>query len=186
MKSIYKVLLFCVFAPLLVTSCYGNPSGSTKNIIYEDIVTGWKTKADLSSMKYHYGGLTNDLTFCDVKDEFRCIMRDDVLWIGVPRNLDFEKPNSWEIDGFTFTSEPTGNILDCEDQTRTNWIKVKNAIGGDVFVYIINDKAQVKMLGIEVPHDNFNKTVSGNFNKQDVLGYESLFLAIDSCGIKIP
>ena len=44
----------------------------------------------------------------------------------------------------------------------------------------------MKMLGIEVPHDNFNKTVSGNFNKQDVLGYESLFLAIDSCGIKIP
>ena len=124
----YKILLSCVFASLLVTSCYSNSSSSIKNVIYEDIVTGWKTKADLSSMQYHYGGLTNDLTFCDITDEFKCIMRGNAIWIGVPRNLNFEKPSSWEIDGLTFTSEPIGNILECEDHSRTNWIKVKNVI----------------------------------------------------------
>lgn len=186
MKVMYTLLLIIIFSPLLLMSCGSDTTEPTKNITYVDVVSGFKVRADLSSMKYHYGGLTNDLSFCGLEDKFKCIMRDERLWVGIPRDLSFDTSQTWKIGNFKFSSEPISRLFECAERKDDIWVKVKDFTSEEGFIYILNDHGEIKLIGYELPQNAFKKEEIGNISEYDVLGYESLFIAVDSCGIRMP
>ena len=183
-----KALLFIFIALTVVAgSCQRSVPAVSDTVLYEDIIWDMKVTVDLSSMTYSLGKtFTDRLTFCDLASEFRCVMRNDIVWVSVPRDISFDVSESWEFNGLKFTSTAIGNMFKCGNQVNQKWIKIKQVIDRDVYIYIINNAAQIKSFGTEIPQNDFKEKAVGNVSEGDVLGYESLFIALDGCGISVP
>ena len=137
-------------------------------------------------MEFSLGTLRNDITFCAANSDFKCILRNDIAWVAIPRDLNYMDAKSWNFGGFKFSSMPVKRMFMCEDNERQKWIKVRKFSGDDVYVFVVNDSGEMKSFGAEIPQKDFRKEAIGKVNEGDVLGYESLFLAVDGCGIRMP
>lgn len=186
MKNIFLLLLSNLFLAVFLASCQIPESDSAQVIYYDDIIWNLSFKADLSSMTFTRVALTDDFKFCPRNSDFKCILRNDTAWVAIPRNLDFMNAKEWDYGGFKFRSMPIRQMFKCENGESQKWVKVKQFIGGDVQVFVLNDSGELKAFGTENPQNDFKEKAIGNVSEGDVLGYESLFIAVDGCGIKMP
>ena len=186
MKNIFSLLLSNLFLAVSLASCQSPESNSAQVIYYDDIIWDLSFKADLSSMTLTRGALTDELTFCARSSDFRCILRNEIAWVAIPRDLNYIGVSEWKFGGFDFNSTPIRQMFKCENTENQKWIKVEKNIGSDIYVFIVNDAGEVKSFGTQIPQDDFKKNTVGNVGEDDVLGYESLFIAVDGCGIGMP
>ncbi len=186
MKNAVLLLLSNLCLAVLTISCQNGVSKSKQHIFYEDIILGLSINVDLTSMNFSRGIFIDDVTFCDANSNFKCVLKNDVAWVAIPRGLNHMDTKSWEFGGFKFSSMPVKRMFKCENNERQKWIKVKRFTDEYVDVFFVSENGEIKSFGTEIPQKDFKKEVIGNVDEGDVLGYESLFLAVDGCGIRMP
>ncbi len=186
MKNIFSLLFSNLFLAVFLASCQSPESDSAQLTYYDDIIWDLSIKADLSSMTFTRVALTDELKFCARNSDFRCVFRNEIAWVSIPRDLNYMSASEWKFGGFDFKSTPLRHMFKCENTKNQKWVKIEKNIGSDVYVFIVNDAGEIKSFGTQIPQDDFKENTVGNVGENDVLGYESLFIAVDGCGIAMP